>query len=138
MTSRRTIAGRRSTPCCGHQGQSIIEFAFLLPILLLVVFGIVEFGRALMTTNALYAASREGARVVAIGGTDQEARDRVNAVLTAARIDTALSVTTITPPDSVNAISVTVTTTFQILTASVIFDVPTIQLQGSTVMRFEG
>ena len=48
------------------KGQSIIEFALLLPILLLVVFGITEFGRAIMTKDVLHTASREGARLAAV------------------------------------------------------------------------
>jgi len=41
----------------------MVEFAIVLPILLLMVFGIVDFGRALYTLNNLTAAVREGARL---------------------------------------------------------------------------
>ncbi len=46
-----------------HQsGQSIVEFAFVLPLLLLVVFGIIEFGLVLFNKAVITNASREGAR----------------------------------------------------------------------------
>jgi len=41
----------------------MVEFAIVLPILLLLVFGIIDFGRALSTLNNLTAAVREGARL---------------------------------------------------------------------------
>jgi Flp pilus assembly protein TadG len=40
----------------------MVEFAIVLPVLLMLVFGIVDFGRALYTQNNLASAVREGAR----------------------------------------------------------------------------
>jgi Flp pilus assembly protein TadG len=40
----------------------MVEFAIVLPVLLLLILGIVDFGRALYTKNNLTAAVREGAR----------------------------------------------------------------------------
>jgi Flp pilus assembly protein TadG len=40
----------------------MVEFAIVLPVLLLLVFGIIDFGRALYTLNNLTSAVREGAR----------------------------------------------------------------------------
>ena len=45
------------------RGAAMVEFAIVLPIILLMVFGIVDFGRALYTVNNLTAAVREGARL---------------------------------------------------------------------------
>lgn len=42
---------------------ALVEFAIVLPILLLIVFGIIDFGRALYTANNLTSAVREGARL---------------------------------------------------------------------------
>jgi Flp pilus assembly protein TadG len=44
------------------RGQALVEFAFVLPILLLLIFGLVDFGRALFTLNTLSQGAREGAR----------------------------------------------------------------------------
>jgi Flp pilus assembly protein TadG len=43
-------------------GQGMVEFALALPIFLLLVLGIFEFGRLMITYTSVYAAAREGAR----------------------------------------------------------------------------
>jgi Flp pilus assembly protein TadG len=58
MTIRRNR--RRS------RGQALVEFALILPVLVLVVFGIIDFGRYVHTQNSLNEASREGARAGAV------------------------------------------------------------------------
>ena len=45
-----------------QHGQSVLEFAMVLPLLLLIVFGIIEFGRAYYQYNTLTKAIRDGAR----------------------------------------------------------------------------
>src|SRR5919202_6635011 len=47
-------------------GAAIVEFAIVLPLLLLLVFGIADFGRALFIKNNLTSAARSGARVAAV------------------------------------------------------------------------
>jgi Flp pilus assembly protein TadG len=47
-------------------GQSLVEFALTLPMLLVVMFMITEFGRALYQYNVLAQATREGARVAVV------------------------------------------------------------------------
>ncbi len=44
-------------------GQSLVEFALLLPILALIIFGVLELGRAFFAFIAITNAAREGARV---------------------------------------------------------------------------
>lgn len=46
-----------------NRGQAIIEFAFILPIMLILVVGIIEFGVIYYDQAMLTNASREGARV---------------------------------------------------------------------------
>lgn len=127
----------------GERGNAIIEFAVVLPILLLVLFGITEFGRALMTANVLAAAAREGVRVAAVGGDSTAVKARVNAVLTAANVTpSTTNGIVITGPDASKAITVTVASDFAIIPKGVFTTwthVPTtFRLQGSSVMRFEG
>jgi Flp pilus assembly protein TadG len=45
-----------------QKGVAAVEFAILLPLLLLIVFGITEFGRALYNYNTLVKATRDAAR----------------------------------------------------------------------------
>lgn len=52
----------------GEQGAAVVEFALVLPILMMFIFGIVEFGRGYNARIELTAAVREGARTAALGG----------------------------------------------------------------------
>jgi Flp pilus assembly protein TadG len=54
-----------------------VELALVLPILLVLVFGIVDFGLALNAQISLTQAAREGARVRALGGTQVETDSRI-------------------------------------------------------------
>jgi len=48
-----------------HQakGQGLVEFALLLPVLVLMIFGVLELGRAFFAFIAISNSAREGARV---------------------------------------------------------------------------
>lgn len=46
-------------------GQALVEFTFVLPIFLLLLFGLVDFGRGFYTWLLVTNAAREGARVAA-------------------------------------------------------------------------
>ena len=48
-----------------HDGQTLIELALLLPLLLLLVFGVFEYARAVQTKNIIVNMSREGANLAA-------------------------------------------------------------------------
>ena len=50
-----------------RRGQALVEFALVLPLLMLVLFGIVEFGRAWNAKQVLTDAAREGARLAVVG-----------------------------------------------------------------------
>ncbi|MGE0598266.1 MAG: TadE/TadG family type IV pilus assembly protein [Dehalococcoidia bacterium] len=47
-------------------GQALVEFTMILPIFLLLLFGLVDFGRAFYTWLIVTNAAREGARVAAV------------------------------------------------------------------------
>ena len=56
----------------GHaadSGVAAVEFAIVLPLLLLLLFGIVDFGRAIQQQILITEAAREAARVGSVGGT---------------------------------------------------------------------
>jgi hypothetical protein len=54
----------------GKRGQSLVEFALVLPVLLLIVAGTLEVANILTIQNRAQQAAREGARFGAAGGTD--------------------------------------------------------------------
>ena len=43
-----------------RRGQALVEMALLMPVLLLLVFGTLDFGRAVFGYNALANAARDG------------------------------------------------------------------------------
>ena len=45
-----------------------MEFAIVAPLLFMMIFGILEFGRAIMVSNLLADAAREGCRLAAVQG----------------------------------------------------------------------
>lgn len=49
-----------------RKGQSLVEFALVLPLLLLIVVGILEFGIAFRTFQVVTNAAREGARTAVL------------------------------------------------------------------------
>lgn len=54
------------------KGQALVEFAILLPILILIIAGIMEFGIILNSYLTIQNASREGARYGIMGANDSE------------------------------------------------------------------
>jgi Flp pilus assembly protein TadG len=61
----------------GEGGQSLVEFALVLPIFLLVLFAIVDFGMAFHAWIAVTNSAREGARLGAVRGPATEIEQRV-------------------------------------------------------------
>ena len=58
---------RSCRPCRrNRRGAAAVEFAIVAPIFFMLVFGMIEFGRALMVQQVLTNASREGARVAVL------------------------------------------------------------------------
>jgi Flp pilus assembly protein TadG len=130
------------------RGQSVIEFAIVLPLLLALVFGITEFGRALWTVNVMTSAAREGVRVAVVTGPDWTRVDnRVREVCNAAGIRASngprqVQLTAIThaysPTDVEKRVTVTVTANFNVLTGRVLGRFSgTIPLSASASMRHE-
>lgn len=52
-----------------RDGASAVEFAIILPMLLMLVFGVMEFGRALWTQNALHYSVEQAARCATVDTT---------------------------------------------------------------------
>ncbi len=88
-----------------ERGQALIEFALTLPMLLVVMFMITEFGRALFQYNLLAQASREGARVAVVNSEDNApnaGETRIDEFLAASGLDTSTLERTVTVVDNYN------------------------------------
>jgi Flp pilus assembly protein TadG len=84
-----------------RRGAAAVEFAIVAPLLFAIVFGLVEFGRALMVEQALVSAAREACRVAVLAGTTrQDVVDRATASLSAASISNFTITMNPDPPSS--------------------------------------
>ena len=95
-------AVRADPPSRGERGQSLAELGVLLPILLIIVLGAVDFGRAYYSSQAVDNAARTGAQYAAVSTAN--AGD-VNGIKTAAlqetgNLSTSPTVTATTGTDS--------------------------------------
>jgi Flp pilus assembly protein TadG len=64
-----------------EKGAAVVEFAVILPLLIVMIAGIVEFGLLYFNKQILVTATREGARLgIVVGTTDSEIRERVKKV----------------------------------------------------------
>jgi Flp pilus assembly protein TadG len=79
-------------------GQSLVEFAMVAILLILLVVGICEFGRVWNIYQVITNAAREGARLASLPNgftTTSAVQTRVNDYLTTGGIDTSKSTVTI-------------------------------------------
>ena len=140
MTPRQSFRSER--------GAELIEFAIVVPILLLLISGIVDFGMMFRTYEAVTNAAREGARVGVLPGyAPADVQARVNAYLGAAgltgmRTINVANVPVATGAGTFTARSVTVTYTYQFVVLGGIAPLfggsfGTIPLQAISVMRIE-
>ena len=60
-----------------EDGAAAVEFALIVGLLAMLIFGMMEFGLAFWQLQSLRAAAREGARVAAVGGDETQIRDAV-------------------------------------------------------------
>ncbi len=79
----------------GDRGVTAVEFAIILPLLLMMVFGIIEFGRAYSARLTVTHAAREGVRVLAV--TEDQSAAEAAAVAATAGLDAAKVTATGTP-----------------------------------------
>ena len=88
----RTVARK----LCGNRaGQALVEFALVVPIFLLLVIGVIEFGRAWNLQQTITDASREGARRAVVFDptlTVAAVETAVKAKIRAAGFDSSLAV----------------------------------------------
>lgn len=121
----------------GDRGAAAVEFALVLPVLILLVLGLIEFSRVFNVQISITNAAREAARTMAIENDPGIARSvaiaaapSVNPAISADDIDVA-------PGDCVAGATVTVTITYTVDLLSGYFGTQ-IPLTGTGVMRCGG
>lgn len=68
---------RKSRGGVGRRGAASVEFALILPLLLGLLFGIVEFGLLFKDQLSIQQAAREGSRTAAVGRLRSEVNNRI-------------------------------------------------------------
>lgn len=133
---RLTRAGNR------ERGAVMVELALTIPILFLVIWGIIDFGRAYYTTNSLSSAVREGARVAATRQDPVAARDTVtkrmrNAFTPAGGVPLDTSKVTITFTQATGTVVVTATYGWKYTSPLKLFLGDSITMNRSSTFRYE-
>lgn len=129
-----------------ERGASAAELAIVLPVLLLVIGGIIDFGRAFAAQMAITQAAREGARMVALNYSSADVTSRVNTAATGFTV--ATTIVTACPAKgttiSTQASSVRVDNTFSFLILDGVMNLfggglaPTMTLSSTGSMRCTG
>lgn len=118
----------------GTEAGSMVEFALVLPFLVLCLCGIIDLGNLFYQFNLANEAAREGARLAATGGTLQNVTAAVQNYGT--QLQVSMNPTT---PTSGNNVTVTVTNPVSIMTPiiSAFFPNNPYTVTGKTTMRVE-
>jgi Flp pilus assembly protein TadG len=79
-----------------ERGQALVEMALVLPLLIIILFSLVELGRLGHASLTLQYAAREGARTAITGAGDDFIRARI--ISAAPALDDSALVITLSPP----------------------------------------
>ena len=120
-----------------QQGQSMVEFALVLPILVLLLFAMIEFGRLWETMNVMTSAAREAARVAATTAPDvNQTQAAALNLLNAGNINNA--VIFVAGPDANQNVTVTVQVNYVPLSGAIVPGIGNFNLTRTSTMRWEG
>jgi Flp pilus assembly protein TadG len=123
----------------GRRGQGLVEFALVVPILLRLVLGAVELGRAWMTRNIMTGAAREAVRIYVVpDGSQATAEARAREVLASGGITmSGLDNVSFNDNGAYSTCTVTVTHEFKAIFGGFIPGLDNLALASSTSMRRE-
>ncbi len=123
-----------------ESGASAVEFALLLPVLMMILFGIIEFGIALYQQAVLTNASREGARagIVQCSQNCPNPTTVITQYLTSAGLPGGWTPVVNCPAGTGSMCSVQISMPYKFMVLQGFASVgPQITLQANTVMRHE-
>lgn len=139
-----TAGGRRRGPGLREDdsGQALVEFALVVPILLLLLIGILSFARAWNVHQALTDAAREGARTAVLANpeiTTDSVRATIRGSLTRSMLNGAAAQITVTGVDGSpgTPTEVRVTYPMQMPVLRFLGRSPVLDLSTAVVMRHE-
>lgn len=121
-----------------NRGQALVEFALMLPVLMLLIIGMMEFGLIINQYMVVTEAAREGARSAAVGNSNTTIISVTR--IAASQIDTSELTVAISPVDTRvrgNSVTVTVEKPVAITTLLSPFFPAGFTVQGISTMRVE-
>jgi Flp pilus assembly protein TadG len=123
----------------GDRGAAAVEFALIMPVLLTLVVGIAEFGRAYNIQSTISGAAREGVRVMAVKNNPTAARAAAKAAASPLSLtDSQISVSpTACVSTATSTVSATVTITYAMPFITHLFGT-TVTLTGKGTMQCSG
>jgi Flp pilus assembly protein TadG len=84
-----------------RRGAAVVEFAIVAPVLILLILGMIEYGRLVMCQQVLTNATREGARAAVLdGATTTSVTTVVSDFLTGSKISGATITVNPSPPSN--------------------------------------
>lgn len=101
-----------------ERGAVAVEFALLAPVLVMLLLGVMEFGRAYNVQITLSSAAREGVRVMAINNNAVTARTAVKAAANGLRPALADSNISLSPANCTAGAQMTLTITYNLSTVT--------------------
>ncbi len=118
-----------------ERGAAAVEFALVLPILVLILFGVIEFGGVYNAQLMVTGAAREGAREMAVGGDPADAEAAAAEAVVVA--DASALDVTVTPAACAAGTDVTVTVVYERPYLTGLFGA-TLELTGLATRRCQG
>lgn len=122
-----------------NRGQALVEFALILPVLMLLIIGVMEFGLIINQYMVVTEAAREGARSAALGGSNATITTVVKTA--ASQMDTSQLTVTVSPATTRvrgNGVTVTVQKPIKTITKLINPFFPAgFTVQGMATMRVE-
>ncbi len=143
---RRVMGLKRSGTGTRRRGAALVEFAVVTPVLLAILFGIMEFGQLFRVRQTAQHAAREGCRMAVLQSTakpysssSSPVYQRISEIMTAGGVAFTggmLSVTEDTPGNP--TVSVTITVPYSDVSVTGFIGQVTENVSGTCSMRKEG
>jgi Flp pilus assembly protein TadG len=124
----------------GERGAAAVEFALIVPLLIVLVLGIAEFGHAFQVQGTLSAAAREGVRLMALQNDPSAARTAVRNAAPSLKpgiTDAEITITPSTCPVNAGSTYVRLTIKYPMPYLTGFFG-SSVGLTGTGVMRCNG
>jgi hypothetical protein len=138
INNRQAVRDRGSPRA---RAAAVVEFAVILPLLLVILFGIIEYGYVFMVRLTLQNAAREGARIAVLQTTVEpytEVTSRIDQIMSTAVSSYSVALTHATGPcDPMETVTVSVPYADVSLMGG-FFGEHTYDLIGAAAMRKEG